>query len=159
MRSRAMPTAAPPTDASPRPRSAASRTSSSRAACNSVGNAGCAAAAAQFVTVTHPFHPYSGQQGECVARRGNRSGKRWLLRFADGRICAVPPQWTDATTTDLELAVGAGRALCNLTDLLELAELVGRLMSQRRVSEPKGRKVNYTALVKGKTPQKPWSLR
>jgi hypothetical protein len=82
-----------------------------------------------------------------------------LLRFADGRICAVPPQWTDAAATDLELAAGAGRALCNLTDLLALAELVGHLMSQRKDSEPNGRKVKYAAHVKGKTPQRPWSLR
>ena len=109
----------------------------------------------QLVTVTHPFHPYSGQRGECIARRGNRSGKRWLLRFADGQICSVPPQWTDATSPDLEVR----RALCSLTDLLELNELVALLMARKRVSGAKARKDNYAATVKKKTPRDPWKLR
>ncbi|QQO23778.1 hypothetical protein JJB98_29800 [Bradyrhizobium diazoefficiens] len=46
--------------------------------------------------MTHPFHPCSGQRGACVGRRGNRADKLLLLRFDDGRICSVPPQWTDA---------------------------------------------------------------
>ncbi|NML92036.1 hypothetical protein HHL26_23850 [Sphingobium sp. TB-6] len=113
----------------------------------------------QLVTVTHPFHPYTGQQGECIARRGNRSGKRWLLRFADGRICPVPPQWTDATPPDLEVTAVARRALCSFSDLLELSDLVALLMSRKRVTGAKARKDNYAASVKGITPHSPWGLR
>jgi hypothetical protein len=82
-----------------------------------------------------------------------------LLRFADGRMCSVPPQWTDATAPDLEVVAGAGRALCSLTDLLELGELVARLMSQRSVIGPKECKDNYAGTVKKITPQSPWGLR
>jgi hypothetical protein len=112
-----------------------------------------------LVTVTHPFHPYSGQVGVCIAKRGNRSGKRWLLRFADGRICSVPPQWTDAAPPDPEAPAGSGRALCSLGDLLELGELVAHLMLQRRVDEPKACKDKYAVSVRQKTPQSPWGLR
>lgn len=116
-------------------------------------------ASPHLVTVTHPFHPYSGQGGVCIAKRGNRAGKRWLLRFADGRICSVPPQWTDAATPDPELSVGGGRALCSLGDLLELGELVAHLMLQGRRDGAKPCKDKYAAPVKQKTPRSPWGLR
>ena len=111
------------------------------------------------MTVTHPFHPYSGQSGVCIAKRGNRAGKRWLLRFDDGQICSIPLQWTDAATSDLEVVAGVGGALCSLTDLLELSELVAHLVSQKSVTGAKVRKGNYAAPVREKTPQSPWSLR
>ncbi|MER9217241.1 Y4bD/Y4pK family protein, partial [Mesorhizobium sp. M0663] len=107
------------------------------AACNSLGNAGGSSSPLQFVTVTHPFHPYSGQRGICVGKRGNRAGKLLLLRFDDGRTCTVPPQWTDAAVPSLEVVVGNGRALCSLTDLLELSGLVERLISQGRCQRRK----------------------
>jgi hypothetical protein len=107
------------------------------------------------VTVTHPFHPYSGRCGVCVAKRGNRSGRRWLLRFDDGQICSVPPQWTDATAPDLEVVVGGGSAVCGVADLLALGDLVAHLMSQKRETGAKKRKGNYAAAVKEKTPQSP----
>jgi len=116
-------------------------------------------ASPHLVTVTHPFHPYSGQVGVCIARRGNRSGKLWLLRFADGRIFSVPPQWTDAAAPDPEVSAGRGRALCSLGDLLEFGELVAHLMLQRRRDGAKACKDKYAAPVKQKTPQSPWGLR
>jgi len=112
-------------------------------------------ASPHLVTVTHPFHPYSGQVGVCIARRGNRSGKLWLLRFADGRIFSVPPQWTDAEAPDPEVSVGRGCALCSLGDLLELGELVAHLMLQRRRDGAKACKDKYAEYVKQKTPQSP----
>jgi len=101
----------------------------------------------QFVTVTHPFHPYSGQRGACVGKRGNRAGKLLLLRFDDGRICSVPPQWTDAAVPSLEVIAGNGRALCSLTDLLELSGLVERLISQRRRETPQDCKGIFADVV------------
>ena len=77
--------------------------------------------------VTHPFHPYSGQQFPCVGERYNRYGKRLLLRIDKRTVCSVPPQWTDLVTPDLETVLGEGRALFRLADLLELARLVERL--------------------------------
>src|SRR5690606_5300025 len=97
--------------------------------------------------------------GVCVAKRGNRAGKRWLLRFDDGQISSVPPQWTDAATPDLEIVAGGGRALCGLTDLLALSELVAHLMLQQRDTGAKKRKGNYAVSVREKTPQSPWGLR
>ncbi|MBX3209767.1 MAG: hypothetical protein KF764_32335 [Labilithrix sp.] len=78
--------------------------------------------------VTHPFHPLSGQELVCVGKRYSPYGMRLLLRSDAGRIFSVPPWWTDQVTLDLELAIGGGRAIARVADLLELADLVGRLV-------------------------------
>jgi len=54
-----------------------------------------------------------------------------LLRFDDGAICSVPPQWTDAATPDPEIVMGQSRALFRVADLMELARLVARMTSRR----------------------------
>ena len=111
------------------------------------------------MTVTHPFHPYAGQRGIVVGKRANRAGMRLLLHFDDGRICAVPPQWTDTVTPDPEVVIGAGRALCTVTNLLELTCFVATLKAQARAMEPESCKDNIAAHVKRITPHSPWSLR
>jgi len=156
---RRAPSAAPNSDEGPLLQAWASKNQLRPTVCNSVGNAGVSPASTHLVTVTHPFHPRSGQGGVCIAKRGNRSGKRWMLRFADGQICSVPPQWTDATIPDPEVGAVGGRTLCSLTDLLELGDLVAHLMSQRRVAGVNDCKDKYAAVVRQKTPQSPWGLR
>lgn len=111
------------------------------------------------MTVTHPFHPYSGQRGIFVGKRANRAGRRLLLRFDDGRICAVPPQWTDAVPPDPEVVMGGGRALCTVTDLLDLTCFVAALKARERAMEPKSCKGNNAEPVKRITPRSPWGLR
>jgi hypothetical protein len=87
------------------------------------------------VRVTHPFHPFRGRQLVCIGERENRSGKRLLLRVDDQTICSVPPRWTDLAAPDPEVAMGQGRALLRLVDLMELARLVRQLASQRGLGE------------------------
>ena len=53
------------------------------------------------------------------------------LRFDDGTICSVPPQWTDVVASDPEIVLGQGRALFRIADLTELARLVARLTACR----------------------------
>jgi hypothetical protein len=62
-----------------------------------------------------------------VGERYNRYGKRLLLQVNASTICSVPPQWTDLTAPDLEIAMGEGRALLRVADLMALAQLVARL--------------------------------
>jgi hypothetical protein len=54
-----------------------------------------------------------------------------LLRFDDGAICSVPPQWTDVMVADPEIIMGQGRALFRFADLTELARLVARMATLR----------------------------
>ena len=96
--------------------------------------------------MTHPFHPLSGRQLVCVGERYNRYGTRLLLRVDDDHVCSVPRQWTDVVAPDPEVVIGEGRALLRVADLLELADLVSRLVEQeRRAGQRKGK---YAARVK-----------
>lgn len=90
-------------------------------------NAESSIAATRLVRVTHPFHPFSGQQLACVGERYNRYGMRLLLELDDASVCSVPPQWTDVVAPDPEIVMGGQRALFRVGDLLELAGLVARL--------------------------------
>jgi len=90
-------------------------------------NADIPAASARLVRITHPFHPFSGQQFACVGERYNRYGKRLLLQVDDRTVCSVAPQWTDLVAPDPEIVMGEGRALLRIADFMELARLVARL--------------------------------
>jgi hypothetical protein len=122
----------------------------SRVACNSPQNAGSPAAAPRLVRVTHPFHPLSGKQLVCVGERYNRYGTRLLLRADEDVVCSVPRQWTDVVTPDPEMVIGGGRALLRVSDLLELAELVERLVGRKHGAGE--RKDNSAAIVRETAP-------
>lgn len=81
--------------------------------------------------ITHPFHPCRGEQFVCVGERITRAGKRLLLRFSETAVHLIPPQWTDRVVPDMETALGKGRALFRVSDLIELADLVERLATKR----------------------------
>jgi hypothetical protein len=108
----------------------------------------------QLVRITHPFHPFSGRQLVCVGERFNRAGKRLLLRVDDSAICSVPPQWTDVVTPDPEVVMGQGRAPFRIADLVDLAQLVERLSSERRSEVRAIRKDNFAARVRQLMPQR-----
>jgi hypothetical protein len=91
------------------------------------------------VRVTHPFHPLNGQRLQYAGARYNRYGKRLLLRADDGTVWSVPPQWTDTVALDSEVAMGRGRSLFRVVDLLELANLVEHIAAERR-----GKRVSKT---------------
>jgi hypothetical protein len=82
--------------------------------------------------VTHPFHPLSGRRLVCIGERYNRYGTRLLLRVGKERVCSVPRHWTDVVAPDPDIVIGEGRALVRVADLLELADLVARLVGPRR---------------------------
>jgi hypothetical protein len=103
------------------------------------------------VRITHPFHPLSGRQLECVGERYNRYGTRLLLRIDEDRVCSVPRQWTDVAVPDPEIVLGKGCSLFRVADLLELTELVSRLAEQEW---PENRKVKDAASVKSILPRR-----
>jgi hypothetical protein len=88
------------------------------------------------VRITHPFHPLSGRQFECVGERCNRYGKRLLLRVDDVTVRSVPPQWTDLVAPDPEIVMGGHRALFRVADLVELAQLVEELGRRKSLNRP-----------------------
>jgi len=53
-----------------------------------------------------------------------------LLQAEDGAVWSVPPQWTDLVSPDPEVVIGNGRASLRIAELLELADLVERLLDR-----------------------------
>ena len=82
-------------------------------------------------------------------------GMRLLLRIDGDSTCSVPPQWTDAVEPDPEIILGKRRAVARVADLIELADLIARLLSER--SRVGNRKDNYAANVRTKMSQTPFS--
>ena len=74
--------------------------------------------------ITHPFHPLRGRAFESVDARWSW-GTHWLYCCDDeGRLFAVPSQWTDQAEPEPFVAIGGGRAHGRVEDLLQLLELV-----------------------------------
>jgi hypothetical protein len=111
-------------------------------------NADATSAYEQLVRVAHPFHPLFAQRLPCVGRRYNRHGERLLLQTDDATVWSLPPQWTDLVSADPEVVMGNGRTLLRVADLMELADLVGRLSGKSAAQSRHGCKGNYAAIVK-----------
>jgi hypothetical protein len=73
------------------------------------------------VRVTHPFHPWSGQEFVFVAVRQTWAEDRVFFLDADGRQHSLPVGWTDAAGPDVFVTVAAGRCPFRVADLLALA--------------------------------------
>ena len=78
------------------------------------------------VRVTHPFHPWAGQEFEFVKRRHNWRADRVYVRDAAGGLVSLPAECTDAVPVDPFVVVSEGRSPFHVAGLLELAELVER---------------------------------
>jgi len=81
--------------------------------------------------VTHPFHPWSGRELELVKRRSSWGADRVHVCAPGGELASLPAEWTDVVPADPFVVVAAGRAPFRTGDLLELAELAGRLRGGR----------------------------
>jgi Family of unknown function (DUF5372) len=77
--------------------------------------------------VTHPFHPWAGQEFEFVKRRHNWRADRVYVRAGEGELVSLPAEWTDAVPADPFVVVAGGRAPFHLDGLVVLAELVASL--------------------------------
>jgi len=82
------------------------------------------------VTITHPFHPRSGQKFELLGYRRSFGIECVDCQDREGRLTTVPLAWTDAAGSDDPFVVtSAGRSYFRAEDLLQLAELMRRLSS------------------------------
>jgi hypothetical protein len=83
------------------------------------------------VRITHPFHPWAGQEFEFVKRRKNWRADRVYLVDAGGELVSLPAKWTDVVAPDTFVVVSAGRSPFHVADLLELSHLVEELAARR----------------------------
>lgn len=81
--------------------------------------------------MTHPFHPLFGQELEFVKRRRNWRADRVYVFAGGASLLSLPVEWTDVAGEDPFVVVAAGRSAFHTSGLLELAELVARLRTQR----------------------------
>ena len=73
--------------------------------------------------MTHPFHPWHGQQFLLVGVRQNWSEERVFFLDDQGVQHSLPVGWTDAAGPDVFVTVAAGRCPFKVADLLALARL------------------------------------
>ncbi len=76
-------------------------------------------------TVTHPFHPLSGQQFPLLCERFAWGEPRVFFHDpTTGRLRSLPTAWTNLVPPDPFVVLAAGRAILRLTDLQALARLL-----------------------------------
>jgi len=80
------------------------------------------------VRVTHPFHPWAGQEFEFVKRRHNWRVDRVCVRSGAGELVSLPAEWTDVVPDDPFLVVACGRVPFHLEGLVALSEMVASLV-------------------------------
>jgi hypothetical protein len=83
--------------------------------------------ATRLFKITHPFHPWSGQEFELVTYLHTWGEHRAYFRNEGEHLVSVPATWTDLVAEDPVVRLGAGRSLFRTADLMELAELIERL--------------------------------
>jgi len=75
--------------------------------------------------ITHPFHPWSGQEFELVTYLHTWGENRvYFHRKESEHLVSVPASWTDVVAEDPLVQLAAGRSLFRAPDLVELAQLV-----------------------------------
>ena len=57
---------------------------------------------------------------------------------AQGRLISLPVVWTSVVAEDAFVAVSAGRSICRVAELLELARLIEELKKLKQSEECKG---------------------
>jgi hypothetical protein len=76
-------------------------------------------------TVTHPFHPSSGQRFPLsVQRRAWGEPRVFFHEPATGQLRSLPPAWTNLAPPDPFVVLAAGRAILRLTELQTLVHLL-----------------------------------
>lgn len=85
------------------------------------------------VTITHPDHPYCGQQAVVIRVKGG-THVDLLVRFEDGHQMSVDAEWTDFWTRAGERPLGVS----HLFDVMRARRFVEMVECLRRESYEKG---------------------
>jgi hypothetical protein len=81
--------------------------------------------------ITHPFHPWSGQEFELITYLHTWGENRVYFQREGSHLASVPASWTDVVPEDPLVELAAGRSLYRVEDLIELVELIERLRGER----------------------------
>ncbi len=78
--------------------------------------------------MTHPFHPFSGQQLPVVYFGSTSADQVVVVQQPDETLLRIPLQWTDLARVDDYSVLGEGCSRFRLSDLQALGSLVRRLV-------------------------------
>ena len=82
-----------------------------------------------IVEVTHPFHPFRGQQFVLVTRRINWGEDRVNYFDQAGKLCSMMTSWTNLAGTDYFLEASCGQSWFRVDDLLALSSTLKILIN------------------------------
>jgi uncharacterized protein DUF5372 len=77
--------------------------------------------------ITHPFHPWSGQEFELITYLHTWGEHRAYFHKEGEHLVSVPATWTDIVAADPVVQLAAGRALFRAVDLINLAQMLKRM--------------------------------
>lgn len=80
--------------------------------------------------MTHPFHPWRGDEFVFVVARRTWGEDRVFFFDGDGVQRSLPRAWTDLADVDPFVVLAAGRSPFRVEDLLVLFELLAGLRGQ-----------------------------
>ncbi len=85
---------------------------------------------AQFVTITHPYHPWSGQSVKVIhVRRG--IDPDLLVQRPDGRHVMVAMSWTDYATSPGDKPRASPPPLLDVSGLRQIVRLIDRIRQEK----------------------------
>jgi Family of unknown function (DUF5372) len=82
--------------------------------------------------VTHPFHPWSGQEFTVITYRQNWGEDRVFFHDDQGRLTSLPIQWTSLFSNDPLIILSNSKAFFRVPDLLELVHIVNKNLSSNQ---------------------------
>jgi len=88
-------------------------------------------------TITHPFHPWSGQEFDLITYLHTWGEDRVYFHKEGEHLVSVPASWTDIVPEDPVVKLAAGRSVCRVQDLVELVESMQRLRGEKSASPVK----------------------
>jgi hypothetical protein len=74
--------------------------------------------------ITHPFHPWSGQEFDVVTYLHTWGENRVYFYKQGDHLTSVPASWTDVVPEDPVVTLAGGRSLFRVEDLVELVGLM-----------------------------------
>lgn len=80
--------------------------------------------------ITHPFHPYRGQQFLLLKSRRVSGTETLILQGSERGSFAVPREWTNMAAPSVTDELGLPPVLLDVSCLLSLVELVDRLTTR-----------------------------
>src|SRR5438128_11092001 len=83
-------------------------------------------------TVTHPFHPWYGQQFEILTYRHNWGEYRVTFYETPDHVRTLPAAWTSLVPPDPSVVLADGRAVFRVRDLLALTHLLQRIDQEQK---------------------------